>query len=251
MILEHPIGTYHMELKLPFCRSSLRKWPRLRNSVLLTSAFSELCDASYVPGVDHPTSAGWPKKLTKHIPSEKKVKVLVAQLCPTLSDPMNSSPPGSSVHRILQARILGWVAIPFSEGSSRPRDQTQVSQSAGRFFILWATSPSTYPGIKQRRDTHREKKGNKVFLIICLRFGELKMHLNFCTYKCWVISKSKHLFWTRFGKRETMVFSGLKSLQDSICNSFSSVWCGYFRPCPSLQVRCCGGDGILITTPFL
>ena len=167
------------------------------------------------------------------------------------SDPMNSSPPGSSVHGILQARILGWVAIPFSKGSSRPRDQTLVSRIAGRFFILWATSPSTYPGTKQRRDTHREKKGNKVFLIICLRFGELKMHLNFCTYKCWVISKSKHLFWTRFGKRETMVFSGLKSLQDSICNSFSSVWCGYFRPCPSLQVRCCGGDGILITTPFL
>ena len=139
MILEHPIGTYHMELKLPFCRSSLRKWPRLRNSVLLTSAFSELCDASYVPDVDHPTSAGWPKKLTKHIPSEKKVKVLVAQLCPTLSDPMNSSPPGSSVHRILQARILGWVAIPFSEGSSRPRDQTQVSHVADRCFTTWAT----------------------------------------------------------------------------------------------------------------
>ena len=45
---------------------------------------------------------------------------LVTQLCPTLSDPMDYSPPGSSVHRILQARILEWVAISFSRGSSNP-----------------------------------------------------------------------------------------------------------------------------------
>ena len=51
----------------------------------------------------------------------------VAQLCPTLCDPMNYSPQGSSVHGILQARILGWVAIPFSGGSSQPRDGTEVS----------------------------------------------------------------------------------------------------------------------------
>ena len=46
------------------------------------------------------------------------VCVLVIQLCPTLCDPMDCSPPGSSVHRISQARILEWVAIPFSKGSS-------------------------------------------------------------------------------------------------------------------------------------
>ena len=51
---------------------------------------------------------------------------LVAQLCPTLCDPMDSSLPGSSVHWILQAGILEWVAISFSRGYSRPRDQTQV-----------------------------------------------------------------------------------------------------------------------------
>ena len=45
---------------------------------------------------------------------EKKVRVLVAQLCPILCDPMDCSPSGSSVHRVLQARILEWVAIPFS-----------------------------------------------------------------------------------------------------------------------------------------
>ena len=57
----------------------------------------------------------------------KKERVLVAQSRPTLCGPMDSSPPGSSVHGILQARILEWVAIPFSRGSSQPRDQTQVS----------------------------------------------------------------------------------------------------------------------------
>ena len=56
-----------------------------------------------------------------------KVKVLASQSCLTLCKPMGCSLLGSSVHGILQARILGWVAIPFSRGSSRPRDQSLVS----------------------------------------------------------------------------------------------------------------------------
>ena len=52
---------------------------------------------------------------------------------------MNCSPPGSSVHGILWARILEWVAIPFSRRSSQFRDQTWVSCIAGRFFTIWAT----------------------------------------------------------------------------------------------------------------
>ena len=53
-----------------------------------------------------------------------------------LCDPVDCSPPVSSVHGILQARILEWVAISFSRGSSRPRDQTKVSHIAGRCFNL-------------------------------------------------------------------------------------------------------------------
>ena len=56
--------------------------------------------------------------------TKKGVKVLVAQSCPTICDPMDCSPPGSSVHGIFQARILEWIAISFSRGSSRPRDGT-------------------------------------------------------------------------------------------------------------------------------
>ena len=66
--------------------------------------------------------------------------MLSLQLQPTLCcNPINYSFPGSSVHRILQAWIQEWVAIPFSRGSSQPRGQTQVSCVAGRFFTIWAT----------------------------------------------------------------------------------------------------------------
>ena len=65
--------------------------------------------------------------------------VKIAQSCPTLCDPVDCSLPGSSVHGILQARILEWVAISFSRGSSRPGDQTRVSRIAGRRFTIWAT----------------------------------------------------------------------------------------------------------------
>ena len=72
------------------------------------------------------------------------VCVLVAQRYLTLADPMDSSRLDSSVHGILQARILQWVAIPFSKGSSWPRGQTQVSCIAGRFFTIWATRETLY-----------------------------------------------------------------------------------------------------------
>ena len=64
---------------------------------------------------------------------------LVTQSCLTLCDPMDCSLPGSSIPGILQARILKWIAMPSSSGSSQPRDRTQVFYIAGRFFTIWAT----------------------------------------------------------------------------------------------------------------
>ena len=61
-------------------------------------------------------------------------KMLVSQSSPTLCSTLDCSPPGSSAHRILQVRVLEWVAMPFSRGSSQPRDWTHVSCIAGRFF---------------------------------------------------------------------------------------------------------------------
>ena len=63
----------------------------------------------------------------------------LTQLRPNLFDLMDCMLPGSSVHGILQARILEWVAICFSRGSSWPRDRTLLSYIAGRFFTIWAT----------------------------------------------------------------------------------------------------------------
>ena len=69
---------------------------------------------------------------------------LVAQSCPTLLQPRGLSPPGSSVHRIFQARILEWVAISFTSDSSPHRDQTHVSCIAGGFFT---TEPPGKPNL--------------------------------------------------------------------------------------------------------
>ena len=71
------------------------------------------------------------------------------RLCPSLCDPVEYSPPGSSVPGISQTRILKWVVITFPRGSSQPRDQTWVSHVAGRVFTIWA-SEQTLPVGKKR-----------------------------------------------------------------------------------------------------
>ena len=76
---------------------------------------------------------------------KRTLMCLVAQLCLTLCDPMDCGPPGSSVHGILRAGILEWVAILFSRGSSRSRDRTHISCSScitGGFFT---TEPPGFP----------------------------------------------------------------------------------------------------------
>ena len=83
------------------------------------------------------------------IPQEACAQLL--QSCPVLCGPVDCSPPGSSVHEILQARMLKWVAMPFSRGSSRPRDQIHVSwiSCIGRQVLYhWATWGSA-PGLWQ------------------------------------------------------------------------------------------------------
>ena len=82
-------------------------------------------------GHDWATGLNWTEPI-KH--RWKKVKVKVAELCLTLCDPWVDY----TDHGILQARILEWVAVPFSRGSSKPSDQTQVIV-AGGFFTSWAT----------------------------------------------------------------------------------------------------------------
>ena len=100
------------------------------------------------------------------------VKVLVAQLCPTLCDPLDCSLPDSSVHGILQTRILKWVAIPFSRGSFWNRDQIQVSCIIGRFLTVWDTREAHIYALLQKP----LKYCHKAF---CVRYFETKTNDNY------------------------------------------------------------------------
>ena len=104
------------------------------------------------------------------------VCVLVAQLSLTLCNPIDSCPPGS-VHGILQARILEWVVISFSKGSSWPRDWTRASYIAGRFFTAWTTWEAHGPSLflSKAEPSHplagsQEQHGSSSFLFLSSNF---------------------------------------------------------------------------------
>ena len=80
--------------------------------------------------------------------SARIILVLVAQSCPTLCNPMNCTPPGFSVHGILQARILDWLAISYSKASFRLRDQTRSSALTRGFF-------TTVSPLKLHKELHK------------------------------------------------------------------------------------------------
>ena len=135
---------------------------------------------------------------------------LVAQLCPTLCDPMDCSPPDSSVHGISQARILEWVAIPFSRGSSQPRDWTQVSCIASRFFTLWATREAPFKPLYKSYIT-----GYK-FLF---RYVICKYFLLFCDPWFHFLNG---VFWSmkvfNFGKVQLIIFLSCLCVDDLLIN---------------------------------
>ena len=87
----------------------------------------------------------WSTQSKDLIVNKVKVKVKLLSRVWLFCDSMDCSLPGSTVHGILQARIQEWVAIPFSRGSSWPRDQTWVSCLAERFFTVWATREAYAP----------------------------------------------------------------------------------------------------------
>ena len=98
--------------------------------------------------------------------------VLITQSCLTLCDPMDYNSPASSAHGILQARILEWLAIPFSRGSSQPRDLTWVSFIASRFFYrvcvcVCVCVYSIHTGLSSRIF---HKKRRDVFIHSCFIF---------------------------------------------------------------------------------
>ena len=87
---------------------------------------------------------------------------------------MDCSLPGSSIHGILQPRILEWVAIPFSRGSFQPKDQTQVSRIVEIFFTIWATwEAQTLAGWVQKQDLY----------ICCLQEAHLRPRVTYIASK--------------------------------------------------------------------
>ena len=98
--------------------------------------------------------------------SYRKLQVVCAQSCPTLCDPLNCSLPGSSIRGILQARIMEWVAISFSRGSSWPRDSTCISCSTcigNKILYHWATCPNIYKHYVS--NLPRSLKGTAILLV--------------------------------------------------------------------------------------
>ena len=97
------------------------------------------------------------------------VCVLVTQSCLTLCNPTDHIPPGSSVHEILQARIVGWVATSFSRRSSQPRDRTRVSCIADRYFTV------NYSGSHFSQMYKIKIHWSKYVWILPARHGSIKM----------------------------------------------------------------------------
>ena len=117
------------------------EWKLTFSSPVATAEFSKfagiLSTQDYICPIFH-TLHIRPLLLTEKV-KVKEGEGEVAQSCPTLCDPVDCNLRGFSVHGILQARILEWIAISFSRGSFQPRDQTRVSRIGGRRFNLRAT----------------------------------------------------------------------------------------------------------------
>ena len=90
---------------------------------------------------------------------------LAVKLYPTLCNPMDCSPPGSSVHGILQVRLLEWVAIPSSQGSSQPRDEIHVS------YVSWIGQQGSLPLALPRKQNNKRK-------VPARRQGDMKMEMS-------------------------------------------------------------------------
>ena len=139
------------ELDFPNVWTSSWQWTKCFLKVPITSKLISLC-------VTTGDVNQWQKMVTNICVWDWK-KVKVAQSCPTLCNPMDYT-----VHGILQARILEWVAFPFSRGSSQPRDWTQVSYTVGGFFTSWATKEARVGSLSILWQIFPTQESNQGFL---------------------------------------------------------------------------------------
>ena len=116
----------------------------------------------------------------------------VAQSRPSLWDPMDSGPPGSSVNGILQVRTPEWVAIPFSRGSSQPRDWTWVFHITGRLFTVWATREAPHASKVMLKILHARLKhyANQELPDVQAGFRKGRRTRDQTANICWIIEKA-------------------------------------------------------------
>ena len=138
-------------------------------------------------------------------------EVLVAQSCLTLCHPMDQGSPGFSVHGIFQARILEWVAISFSRGSSRPGDWTWVSCIAGRFFTVWTTKVALKKYWRTWKPTVTFER----------RIGHT---IGQCKLSHWLLSLMCERVCEMFAVRSSAVWDSSAYLHSSLVGSCVSLW---------------------------
>ena len=133
-------------VSFPFSRKSSQPRDQTKVSHIAGRFFT-----SWAPGKPKNTGVGSLCLLQQIFPTQEPNWCLLhhRQMCPTLWNPMNYT-----VHEILQARILEWIAVPISRGSSQPRDRIQFSLTAGGFFTSWATRESLRARVSYKRRTH-------------------------------------------------------------------------------------------------
>ena len=117
---------------IPICNSLLQ---RLETGFPLSSMYLLIFSSLHYTKRNFTASNAYLWQATIRI-QQRESESEVTQSCPALCDPVDCSPPCSSVHGIFQARVLEWVAISFSRGSSRPRDRTQVSRIVSKTLYL-------------------------------------------------------------------------------------------------------------------
>ena len=150
-----------------------------------------------------------------------------SQLCLTHYNPVDCSPPGSSIHGILQARILEWVALSFSRGSSRPRDRTQVSRIAGRHFNLWARSIFCFVGLIYQTVSTEWSRNIAVFLLsLPLFFTYFLLNISFQSLMTFGEAYVFYLLkWTPLQSSQLASFQSLNYLKSfTVLQAYYTEW---------------------------
>ena len=152
---------------------------------------------------------------------------------------MDCSLPGSSIHGILQARILEWVAISFSRGSSQPRDWTWISRNTGRHFTIWTTREAHFLSFtwcdyniylllrgKVNHQSNNTWSYQFMYFLNWHRWERMSIALWFSRFlrnMCWLVCITGRVWWHVFPFNWELLSNGLVCAPVLVCSSLG-VW---------------------------